>query len=68
MWEPIDTAPRDAEVVDLWSVTDQRYVSAWWSDADKCWKVGLDGRFSDNHFTHWMRLTDPYGRHVGKLR
>lgn len=66
MWKDIESAPRDGEVVDLWSHTGSRFVSAWWSDAEQLWHCGA-ARFTDDFFTHWMRLTDPQGRFVGRL-
>lgn len=29
-WQPIETAPRDEELIDLWA-SGQRFVECWWS-------------------------------------
>lgn len=63
-WQPIETAPRD-EVVDLWSTTRSRYVSAFWSASHGRWLCG-SGQYEDQFFTHWRRLYDPQGNVVGK--
>lgn len=65
-WQPIATAPRDAEIVDLWTHDHQRFVSAWWSPSGKRWHYG-DGVFDDDYFTHWLRLISPSGEPFGRL-
>jgi hypothetical protein len=61
-WQPIETAPRDGTVVDLWCKDGFRMTDQWWddSDGDACW-VCL---FDDRMFTHWKPITEPDGSPV----
>lgn len=51
-WQPIETAPRDGTVIDLWHVGGMRITEQWWDVEDACW-CGLG---DDNDFSHWMPL------------
>lgn len=66
-WKPIATAPRDGEVVDLWAHHGMRYVGAWWSASDARWHYGVGSTFSDEHFTHWLRIVGPDGQRPGQV-
>ena len=48
-WLPIESAPKDGQIVDLWSPAFGRVTDQWWDAEDACWS-GLD----DGEFTHWM--------------
>ena len=48
MWKPIETAPRDGTIVDLFHKVAGRLVDSWWDD---CWVTTLEG---DEAYTHWM--------------
>jgi hypothetical protein len=64
-WQPITTAPKDGEIVDLWVTyccfgreRSQRLVDCYWRD--NCWRhgsydIGDDGVTP----THWMRIENP---------
>ena len=59
-WQPIETAPRDGTVIDLWFAGEwnRRMPDSCWSEALKAWLV--DGRgcsYLDSPIiTHWMPL------------
>ena len=53
-WQPIETAPKDGSLVDMWHKNGFRVVETWWTD-DKCWACVMD----DSDFTHWMPLPEP---------
>lgn len=48
-WKPIETAPKDGTICDLWLVGGGRITDIWWDDEDKSW-CGLDSKT----FSHWM--------------
>lgn len=62
-WEPIETAPKDGAIVDLWVTSGPRSMR----DADCFWAD--PGKWIDNcgdpvevagwRATHWMPLPDP---------
>ena len=56
IWQPINTAPRDGTVVDLWLIAGARYTDAWWDDDDNTW-CGLD----ESLFSHWAPLPQHEG-------
>jgi hypothetical protein len=41
-WMPIETAPKDGKIIDLWVVpyhgTAHRFADMFWNSADKCWR------------------------------
>jgi len=51
-WLPIETAPKNGEVIDLWHEEYGRITDAWWDD---CWTPTgtVDG------YTHWMPQPNP---------
>ena len=55
MWLPIDTAPRDGSIIDLWHKNGFRVTEVWWSD--DCWSNAMD----DKDFTHWSPVITPWG-------
>ena len=64
-WLPIETAPKDGTLVDLWSVENDRgsrYVDLYWNDHECCWQ-DEHGQYSsdwfDGIFTHWMLSPEP---------
>jgi hypothetical protein len=52
-WQPIETAPRDGTMCDLWMNGNGRLTDHWWDDEDKSW-CGLD----EGIFTHWMQVPE----------
>lgn len=54
-WQPIESAPRDGTLVDLWHKDGFRLTDTWWDDEDEIW-VCL---FPDGDFTHWMEVEPP---------
>ncbi len=54
-WQPIETAPKDDSVIDLWHKAGFRMIECWWVDEDNCWSCSL----GDTSFTHWMILPKP---------
>ena len=50
-WEPIETAPRDGTVIDLWDSEFGRITEQWWDEDDGCWSG-----FGPENITHWMPL------------
>ena len=64
-WQPIETAPKDGEPVDLWEshFGGQRFPDCRWKDdAWRRWSCYLEGwEKIDIAFTHWMRVGPPEG-------
>jgi hypothetical protein len=62
-WQPIETAPRDGTVIDLWFVGDWncRMPDAEWSESLGAWFVrGRHSSYLDGPLiTHWMPLPAP---------
>lgn len=56
IWQPIETAPRDGTVIDLWHKSGARVSEVWWTD-DSCWTNLL----GDDQFTHWSPIITPFG-------
>ena len=57
-FKPIETAPRDQTVIDLWTKRGVRYPSAiYLQDLDR-WHI--DGQFSmpDSAFSYWTELPE----------
>lgn len=50
-WQPIETAPKDGTVIDLWYPDFGRLADQWY-DAD-------DGWFVAPNPTHWMPIPEP---------
>lgn len=53
-WKPIETAPKDGTIVDLWHKDGFRIAETWWDSSDECWSI-----CHDDDFTHWMPMPDP---------
>ena len=53
-WQPIETAPKDGTLVDLWHKDRFRIAETWWDPSDECWSSCHD----DDDFTHWMPLPE----------
>lgn len=50
-WQPIETAPKDGTVIDIWVKGGVgRLVDVWWDADDRCWVTGAP----DADITHWM--------------
>lgn len=55
-WQPIETAPKDGTVVDLWHKDGFRITDEFWlGDEEECWTC----LFSDEEITHWMHPPSP---------
>ena len=54
-WKPIETAPKDGTVIDLWHKNGFRITDVWWDDEDEIWTNLLP----DSDFTHWHKITEP---------
>ena len=52
-WQPIETAPKDGTVVDLWHSDYGRMTDTWWDDDS--WVV----TGTTHGFTHWMQVVPP---------
>lgn len=64
-WQPIKTAPKDGQSIQLCDVTDGTQGVAWWSDEDGDWVMGKvwDGDRADLPLcfidpTHWSPLPE----------
>lgn len=63
-WQPIDTAPKDGTLIDVWQ-RDWRICNAFWSDAQEGWCV--EGYYPEEptplaiipKVTHWMPPPSP---------
>lgn len=61
-WQPIETAPKDGSIVDLW-VTEPslpggyRATDAWWDGRFDIWRT-MHGEPVDRA-THWRELPEP---------
>lgn len=53
-WQPIETAPKDGTVIDLWSRDFGRLTDEWWDIEDQCWALSGIARP-----THWMPIPEP---------
>jgi len=53
-WQPIETAPHDGTIVDLWHKDGFRIVDEWWAGDEDHW-CGTE----NTEFTHWMAIPDP---------
>ncbi|MCY1741174.1 hypothetical protein [Ensifer sp. SL37] len=51
-WAPIDTAPRDGTIIDLWHVDGYRVPDTWWDEEDGIWTC----MFEPEDLTHWRPL------------
>lgn len=70
-WQPIETAPKDGTVVDLWVIdsgsvpSEYRVVDAFWQNPAGWWaaNMGYDGEtgpvWKDLKPTHWCRYQPP---------
>jgi hypothetical protein len=60
-WQPIETAPMDGTIVDLWLVANKqgyRYANCWWCPDRKTWANAI-GDFEESCATYWMPLPEP---------
>lgn len=59
-WQPIETAPRDRTLIDLWA--GERIANCAWNVPSKCWAERVGASFDGKHWavvnnpTHWMPL------------
>lgn len=53
-WQPIESAPKDGTVIDIWA-NGHRITDVWFDDDDNCWVCG----YADNLITHWMPIIEP---------
>ena len=59
-WQPIETAPRDGTLIDLWA--GERIANCAWNVPSKCWAERVGAGFGGKHWavvnnpTHWMPL------------
>jgi hypothetical protein len=63
MWQPIETAPKDGTVINVWA-EDIRFPAVFWTDHDIEWWHVTDGKHGPWPLrgpspTHWMPLPDP---------
>ena len=54
-WQPIETAPKDGTVVDMWHVHGFRIADVWWDETDERWSSLM----LDSDFTHWSMVEPP---------
>ena len=52
-WQPIETAPRDGTIIDLWLTGGGRVADQWWCEEDKTWS-GLENEM----FSHWAPIPE----------
>jgi len=59
-WRPIDSAPKDDTLIDLWVV---RHDGTGHREIDRCWDPMIENWTLDNHYaswaTHWMPRPEP---------
>lgn len=59
-WQPIETAPRDGTLMDLWA--GERIANCAWNTPSNCWAERIGAGFGGRHWavvndpTHWMPL------------
>jgi len=66
-WQPIETAPRDGTVIDLWTRRGtfyqdrwKRYADMWFAKGLGQWRNGRGDVFINEGIpTHWMPLPNP---------
>ena len=64
-WQPIETAPKDGTMVDLWVTAfhgkNCRLTDMWWSESTG-WRGGRRSEFNEamaKRATYWMPLPPP---------
>lgn len=57
-WQPIETVPRDATMVDLWSQSWGRLTNCRW-DEGKWWRDRIGYEEYEFDPTHWRPLPNP---------
>lgn len=57
-WKPIESAPLDGSIIDLWHKDGCIVSEEWWDEDDNCFccLLGLDA------FTHWRKVMTPFGQ------
>lgn len=53
-WQPIETAPKDGTVIDLWHKEYGRLCDTWWDAGDGVWAATGTTRA----ITHWMPIPE----------
>jgi hypothetical protein len=61
-WQPIETAPKDGTVIDLWAVCGHDYSgraeNQYWNKKRRVWVHTHGGDLSPFYVTHWMPIPD----------
>jgi hypothetical protein len=58
-WQPIETAPKDGTMVDLFASIEDcsgRAPNYYWSGKIRAWRYMHGGEIAPHHVTHWMPL------------
>ena len=61
-WQPIETAPKDGTLIDVWdSHHNCRITDVFWSRYKNHWDIMVGSQYNVyiNIFTHWMSLPKP---------
>ena len=57
-WQPIETAPKDGTVIDVWHKEGLRISALFWDSKEGGW-CGFDQILKDDELTHWKPITKP---------
>jgi len=58
-WQPIETAPKDGTVVDLWTIDGERIPDAFWVERLGYFMDSTGESYPAVEFTHFMLITPP---------